>query len=173
MFLKSGNEPLKSWNSEYAKSDCTLGHSFLSCSVPRISTLTYVKARIIWELGPIPLLDECRVQCPQAIWTWPSLWCISAKALFANRKNCNFVSPKGKRSMVFHLPAMRQTIIAIEPGRAHGEEQRTGARNTFFIPNLVSGLKQGILLYRALLSCSAMTGLYHFTYASASLVNYM
>lgn len=71
------------------------------------------------EVGLNPLLDECRVQCPQAIWTLPSLWCISAKhRLQAGRTVILCVTWRWKSTTVFHLPATRQRIRATESGRA-------------------------------------------------------
>lgn len=67
------------------------------------------------------------------------------------------VSPRDERSKVFCFPARSQRIIATESGTACEWEQRTGARSTLFIANYLSGLKQSILVFWVLLSCSAMT----------------
>lgn len=67
MLLKSGSEPLKSWNSDYAQLDCKLGQSFISCSVPRhFHTDVHKINDLTRALGPIPQLDgtEFRVHTP-------------------------------------------------------------------------------------------------------------
>lgn len=50
------------------------------------------------EVGLNPLLDECRVQCPQAIWTLPSLWCISAKHRLQTGRTWFCVSPEDEKA---------------------------------------------------------------------------
>lgn len=85
LLLNSGIEPLKSWNSL-----CLVGlhtgpvfsHPFLG-----ISTSTYTKARVTQESWISSFL--C-VSAESSVLR-PLLWCISAKAQIANRKNFDFV----------------------------------------------------------------------------------
>lgn len=99
---------------------CKQGHSFFSCPFLGICS---------WPI------DEYWVQCPQTMWTLPSLWYISAKT----QTDCK----QGKADFVYHLEIKRSTVSP--PSRKaeiysywfkqKGRRSKRGEMNTLFYSN--------------------------------------
>lgn len=157
MLLKSGSEPLKSWN-WLCWVGLQTGPGSSNAPFLGISTSTYTKARVILERWVYPTLAGVQSSVPSGHLNFALTVMHFSKGTDCKQEELWFcVSLRDERSKAFCFLAISQRIIATESGTACGWEQRTGARSTLFIANYLSGLKQGILLFQALLSCSAMT----------------